>query len=104
MSRDEEFEKFWVNQFENCPLDEVEAITKEEMEYIRGYFNAVKDLRAVIINARQMTHDIDYPMLNEFIDGITKIMCDETIQGMEDNLDVQTTIILNSHEEGGEEE
>lgn len=97
MSREEEFDKFWQDQLQHCDLDAVEKITDMEYNFMRGYFNAVKDLPAILINAKQMTHDDNYPMLNDFIDGISKIMYDETKDGMEANLENYATAIIENY-------
>ena len=97
MSREEEFDKFLQDQLEDCELKAIEKIDDAAYNFIRGYFNAVKDLPIILINARQMTHDDNYPMLNDFIDGISKVMYDETKEGMEANLENYLTAIIENH-------
>lgn len=97
MSREEEFDKFLQDTLQDYDLETCQKITENEYEFMRGYFNAVKDLPSILINARQMTHDDNYPMLNDFIDGISKIMYDETKEGMEANLENYLTAIIENH-------
>lgn len=100
LTTEEQFDKFMTDQLTGAELGTAQKLSEQEIEFMRGYFYATKDLVHALVNAREEARNTGaYTALNGFIDQITKIMYDRTQADMLTNMENYVTAIIENKEE-----